>query len=181
MGTTYRFLATGHDLQRVYDWFAGLPDAPDVVPARECSFLHFRHLGGLGYRSNTDEVDPKRSPIASLFPPENKRAILWTAGELHFLPTPLAKVFPKLHNISRQFAKWLQRFDQVAESGKTGEWDYYLEGSLKNWGTPIYALPEAMSLLRGGQYFVSHSDNDSVLDTLCRSLRLRRVGGPDGV
>ncbi len=130
--------------------------------------------------TNTEQVDPKRSPIASLFPPENRRVVLRTAGELHFLPTPLRKLFPKLDAISHQFAKWLGGFDLVYEApGKCGEWDYYLEGSLRNGDGPIYALPEAMTALRAGRYFISDSDNDFVLDKLCRALRLRGVAVPE--
>jgi hypothetical protein len=97
---------------------------------------------------------------------------------LHFLPTPLARLFPKLNRISRKFSAWLRRFDCVFSPGNVaGEWDYYLEGTLRNGGTPIYAMPQAMAALRSGQYFISGNDTDYVLDKLCRSLRLRGVPG----
>src|SRR5687767_13224566 len=115
MGSTHRFLALGDDLQQVYGWFATLAEPPAVVRARDCQFLHFAMLGSLHYMPQTGAVDPKRSPIASLFPPENLRRVLWTAGEVHFLPTPLRTLFPKLDAISRRFAKWLRNFDCVFE------------------------------------------------------------------
>ena len=61
--------------------------------------------------------------------------------------------------------------------GRSGEWDYYLEGGLRNLDTPIFALPTAMAALRNGQYFASHDANDFVLDRLVRSLKLRGVTG----
>src|SRR5829696_7236161 len=123
MGTAYRFLAIGGDLQRVYDWFAALPEPPTIVPGREGPILHFAALGPLAHVPGTRTIDSTASPVASLFPPEQHRGILWTAAELHFLPTPLSKRFPPLHAISRRFARWLKGFDRVFETpGKRGEW-----------------------------------------------------------
>lgn len=180
MGTSYRFLAIGDDMQHVLDWFANLPEPPNMVTGRGCQFLHFHTLGRL-VDTDAGKVDPKRSPIASLFPPENRRGVLWTAAELHFLPTPLATLFPKLNAVNRRFSNWLGTFDRVFERpGKVGEWDYCLEGSLKNWDTSIYALPNAMAALRDGQYFVSHCDDGFFLDKLCQLLRLRGIAALDG-
>jgi hypothetical protein len=180
MGSTHRFLAVGNDLQQVYDWLAALPEHPVIIPATGCQYVHFATLGGL--IPPKGPVDVKKSPVASLFPPELIRAVVWTAGELHFLPTPLRALFPKLDNISRKFSKWLGRFDCVYEGpGKAGDWDYFLEGCLRNHGSPIVALPQAMSALRAGQYFISHGFGGDALDRLCRSLELRGVNGAVGI
>jgi hypothetical protein len=178
MGTTYRFLALGSDLEMVYGWFAALPNPPKLIPVPGGQYLHFDSLGGL--QPPTGPIDPKRSPIASLFVPEKIRSALWTAGELHFLATPLRETFPELHAISKRFAKWLREFECVfAGRGKEGEYDYYLEGSLRNFDAPIFALPEAFAALQDGQYFVSHGSTPDSVDCLCRSLRLRGVNcGP---
>jgi len=64
-----------------------------------------------------------------------------------------------------------------ARSSGAGDWDYYLEGTLKRSDSKIFALPAAFSALQRGQYFVADDDNEFVLDKLCRSLRLRGVKG----
>src|SRR5262249_45069510 len=130
MGSTHRFLALNDDLKRVLDWFAALKDAPQVVSVRDSRMLYFAEVGSLAL-ADGGEVDLRRSPVASLYAPERRRGVLWTAGELHFLATPLAKLCPRLNTISRGFSKWLGEFECVfARSVKSGEWDYYLEGSL---------------------------------------------------
>jgi hypothetical protein len=58
-----------------------------------------------------------------------------------------------------------------------GDWDYYLEGSIRNYDDKVFALPSAMDALRRGQYFVADNDDDFVLDKVCKSLRLRGVEG----
>jgi hypothetical protein len=52
--------------------------------------------------------------------------------------------------------------------------DYYLEGSAKNWG-PIRAFPSGLAALENGQYFVSRRETNGSLETLRRTLALRGV------
>jgi hypothetical protein len=87
--------------------------------------------------------------------------------------------FPRLNAISRQFRRWLEQFPCVfsRRHGFVGEWDYYLEGSIRNYDTDICALPNAMAELRAGAYFVAEEDNDLRLEKICRMLDLRGVGG----
>ena len=54
------------------------------------------------------------------------------------------------------------------------EFDYYLEGSAKNWG-PIRAFPSALVALKSGQYFISRRETNGSLETLRRTLALRGV------
>ncbi len=56
-----------------------------------------------------------------------------------------------------------------------GEWSYYLEGSVKNYDPPVFALPSGFRALKAGQYFVAEDDTATRLDELCSSLRLRGI------
>lgn len=176
MGATFRYLAFAEDHTLVLDWFRALTPAPIEFQKERGLLLYFEGFG------LPEPLDPKRSPLISVFPPRQRRAVLWTAAEVHFLPTPLREVSPALHRISRRFSSWIRRFPCVFERrGSSSEWNYYLEGSLRNWDTSIFALPSAMAALQRGQYFVSDHDNDHVVETLCKSLRLRGVPcGNDG-
>jgi hypothetical protein len=178
MGATHRFLALGDDLKRVYDWFDALPEPPHIVQGRGCQFLHFAACGGLAYVPGTRDIAVANSPIASLLPPERIAEVLWTAGELHILATPLRERFPQLDAVNHRFARWLHRFERVFDRpGKSGEWDFFLEGNLRNYDLPIYALPEAIDALRAGQYFVEHGMSGDGLNRLLRTLELRGVPG----
>jgi hypothetical protein len=146
MGTTFRYLAVGDEAAAVLDWFRAQPDPPEVVAKPYGSLLYFRALGRLAQSPDGSGVDVRRSPLVSLFGPTRKRGILWTAGEVHFLPTPLRLTFPVLHSLSRRFGRWLSGFDRVFSQVPTfrREWDYYLEGSLRNYDVDIYSMPQAM-------------------------------------
>lgn len=52
---------------------------------------------------------------------------------------------------------------------------YYLEGTVKNISDSIYAFPDGLAAYQAGQYFVAESDNEFVLDRVCRALRLRGI------
>ena len=180
MGKILRFLAMDEDCAQVLDWFRALPDAPEEIPTRGGIWLFFRKIGPLAHvaGSNPPLPDPKRSPLISFFPPRLRRGVLWTAGEVHFLATSMRQVFPRLHRVSQDFSEWLSEFPCVFKgSGSETEWGYYLEGSLKGFDTPIFALPRGMEALEKGQYFVSDYDTDYRLDVICKSLRHRGVEG----
>jgi hypothetical protein len=176
MGTTYRFICDPAAPNPVREWFHALEDAPHEIAVEGGLWLHFPSLGPLA-KAADGSVDVKNSPVASLYFPTERRGILWTVGELHFLPTPLRATYPRLHAISASLRKWLATFDCVFSNqpGHRNEWDYYLEGSVRNWDAPVYALNGGLDALRRGQYFVAAADNDFVLDQLCSRLRLRGV------
>jgi hypothetical protein len=134
-------------------------------------------MGPLVQMPDGSGIDVRRSPLVSLFHPVLKRGVLWTTGEVDFLPTPLRRNCPPLYALSLRFKKWLSGFELVFTNKPswTGDWNYYLEGSIKNYDPPVHALPRAAQALREGQYFVELRDNDYVLDKLCRSLRHRGV------
>jgi hypothetical protein len=173
MGLTFRYLALEQDQDLVQDWFRAIQPAPREISKPRGVLLYFDSLGALV----GDPLDVDRSPLVSLFAPRRRRGVLHTAGEVHFLPTPLRQQFPVLHRLSRRFSSWLSSFPCVFEGSSRGDWDYYLEGSLKNRDGKIFALPSAFAALQRGQYFVADDDNDFVIDKLCRSLRLRGVAG----
>ncbi|HZN24774.1 MAG TPA: hypothetical protein VFB75_11140 [Burkholderiales bacterium] len=176
MATTHRFICDPDAPSSVLEWFRALQDAPDEVEGKGVLWLHFRSLGPLAM-ADDGSVDFKRSPLAGLVLPRVRRKILWTVGEVRFLATPLRSTYPRLYALSSSLRKWLESFECVFcnRPGHRNEWDYYLEGSVRSWDAPVYALNGGLDALRRGQYFVSAEDNDFVLDGLCSSLRLRGV------
>jgi hypothetical protein len=179
MGTTYRFLAIDNEIDVVFDWFRRLPQPPEEFPRERRTLLYFREFGALAYEqcgAPEPQVDSRRSPLVSVFAPRLRRGVLWTAGEVHFLATPLRQLYPQLHRVSQQFRKWLTDLPSVfSRKVQQGEWDYYLEGSLRNYDPEIYAFPRAMEALRRGQYFISDGDTDGRIETVCRELRKRGI------
>lgn len=171
MGTTYRFLATVEEASAVLDWFRSLPEQPLETTREGGSLFHFRDFGPL-------DADAKKSPLVSVFLPVKKCGVLTTIGEVHFLATPIS-AFPGLNKANKRFRAWLAENPCVYSHRPefVHDWDYYLEGSAKNWDSDIFALPCGWAALKGGRYFVAECDNDGVLDGVCRSLALRGVEG----
>lgn len=159
----------------VLAWFHALDTPPIEVSTERATVLHFAHLGPIAYRAD-GQIDATHSPVVTVFSPKVRRGVLWTVGEVHFLASPLRSLFPELHRVGRDFARWLAGHECVFSS-KSGphEFDYYLEGSVRNYDPPVQAFPEARAALAQGQYFVAEDDNGARLDQLCRALRLRGV------
>jgi hypothetical protein len=86
--------------------------------------------------------------------------------------------FPELKAVRRSFFRWMEQHPLNYDHHPDGphEFDYYLEGSAKNWG-PIRAFPSGMSALKAEQYFVSRFDGS--LDKVCKTLALRGIVCPD--
>jgi hypothetical protein len=171
MPTIYRFLALEAEASMVLDWFRSCEEESVETPHEAGRLFFFRQFGSL-------ESDASKSPLVNVFLPVRKRGVLTTIGEVHFLATPLSR-FPGLKKINKRFRDWLGErpcvFSRSAVNPR--EWDYYLEGSARNWDSDIFALPAAMAALRSGSYFVSMCDNDQRLDLVCRSLQMRGVEG----
>lgn len=176
MGTTYRFIAHPNGPCEVISWFSGLPAPPEQIEVKGGFWLYFRECGALSY-SSAGSIESRKSPLASVFLPRMRRGALWTVGEVHFLATPLKKLFPALHKISTAFGKWLATYECVFSNapGYEGHWNYYLEGSVQNYDAPVFAFPSGIEALKAGQYFVSDRDNEAYLDKICSPLRLRGI------
>jgi hypothetical protein len=174
MGTSYRYLASVEEGQAVLDWFRALPEQPVESERGAATVFYFRDFGPL-------DSDLKRSPVVSVFLPVQKRGVLTTIGEVHFLATPLS-AFPGLNRINNRFRAWLTENPCVYSHRPdfVHEWDHLLEGSSRNWDPEVFALPGGMAALQRGSYFVAGSDNDFVLDRVCRTLELRGVEGVQG-
>jgi hypothetical protein len=174
MATTHRFLGIDNDIDLVLQWFenTGLPiqtsDRADAV------VIHFFKTGPI-VEGADGQILQDRSPLVWVIRPSRIRRSLWTSGEVIFTPTLLR--FPEMNRIHRRFGSWLRGFPIVYSNKKPEdfEWAYFLEGSLKNWDSPLFALPTASDKLRGGQYFVHHGDKGDFLNRICRQLRLRGV------
>lgn len=175
MGVHYRFISDPREPSPVLDWFRSSDNPPKEVSSDERVVLYFANCGSLTYSAD-GTIDPKRSPVATLFPPQIKRGALWTVGEVHFLATPLRKQFPELQKVNSAFRKWLSSFECVYSNLRTNnEFDYYLEGSIRNYDSPVHAFDSGLAALKSGQYFIADDDNDNQIDKICRTLSLRGI------
>ena len=174
MSMTYRFIEDPAITSAVRQWFQDLPSPPEETETERAIVLYFRALGPLTYTAS-GEINTKLSPVATLYLPRLVRGTLWSVGEVHFLAATLKEQFPELHKIKTAFAKWLRQFEIVFSNKPAGpsEWNYYLEGSVKNYDPPIFGLPSGYQAIQNGQYFISDGESDSVIDKVCASLRLR--------
>ena len=176
MGTIYRFISHPEKPSEVLAWFRGLPEPPVERPADRSTVLYFKSAGPLVERTDGG-IDASASPVATVFLPRVRRGVIWTVGEVHFLSTPLRPRFPKLHEVSATFSKWLSAQECVFLNTSTAanRFNYYLEGSVRNYDPPVFAFTTGLDAFADGQYFIGDDDNDHVLDKLCRTLRLRGI------
>ncbi|MHC4940770.1 MAG: hypothetical protein ACYTHK_17655 [Planctomycetota bacterium] len=165
MATTYRFLADPERSDDVLEWFRALPAPPHEIEGDGCMWLHFADIGPL--------LEPDKSPLATVYLPRVRRGVLWTVGEIHFLPEK--ERFPELSKISGAFGRRLASHPCVFTRNEQGGWDDYLEGTVKNYDPPIYAFPSGFEALQAGRYFVAEHDTRVRLDDLCKKLRLRGI------
>ena len=175
MGTTYRFIEEPKKPSKVLEWFRALPQPPVEHETVHGVVLYFRELGPL-VNDEKGAVDSSKCPVVNLFLPQVKLDVLWTVGEVHFLATPLRKLFPELNKISLKFSRWLSACECVFTStSENNPYDYYLEGSVRNFDCPIFAFESGLAAIRGGHYFVAERDNDFVLHKVCSALSLRGI------
>jgi len=173
MGISYRFISAPSDSDAVAAWFRALTEPPREIVTAQHIVLYFAHLGGLQYGED-GAVDAEKSPIVTIIPPQTTRGALWTVGEVHFRTGALGRLYPALYRVSRSFGKWLGSYECVYSSGdRDNRYGYYLEGSVRNQVTPIFAFQSGMDALGNERYFVGARDNDAVLDNVCKTLRLR--------
>ncbi len=175
MGTTYRYIENPELPSGVLAWFRALRAPPVEQQAPYGALLYFRELGPLVH-SPDGTVDPRLSPVVSVFLPQVRHGVLWTVGEVHFLATPLRSRLPALHRISNSLKRWLATHECVYSRERADNpFAYYLEGSVPGRDTPVFALPSGLDAIETGRYFVSEDDNEAVLERVCRSLRLRGI------
>jgi hypothetical protein len=155
----------------VLEWLRSHPDHPVESAHDAGSLLYFLDFGPL-------DSDVKKSRLVNVFLPVRKRGVLTMIGEVHFLATPLS-AFQRLNKINKRFRDWLRENPCVYSHRRdfVHEWDFFLEGSTKNWNPDIFALPAGIAALQRGSYFVVGDDNDFVLDRVCQALELRGVEG----
>jgi hypothetical protein len=179
VASTYRYLSDPAEPDMVRLWFRQLRETPEEIESRQNLVLYFRQFGSLE-RLVDGTIDFKTSPIVSMFLPKKRRGALWTTGEVHFNATSLPKTFPELHKVNLRFVEWLRSFERVHPyEAKPDPYEYYLEGSVRNFDSPVFALPSGLAALRREQYFVSEFDTEGRLDAICKCLRLRAVAGID--
>lgn len=121
-------------------------------------------------------LDPENTPLVSIEVPHKLRGVFWTAGEVTFTGTPIRTRFPRLASLHRSFVRWLRQYELVYDPHvRRSEFDYYLEGTIRNYDSEVRALPKAMAALREGQYFINAGSGGDRLDLLCRQLKLRGI------
>ena len=187
MAERFSFLALEEDFKLVTGWFADVPLEVTTHENSDRVVYYYRGLAkqplAINRREDLPEPwatlglieDQSQCPLVFINKPQNRRRTLWTDGEVYFTPTPFRRQFPALHRTCKAFASWLGRFDLVfgQKSGAPAQWNYYLEGGIRNFATELFALPQAMAALRRGQYFVHYRDSETRLEMIARTLRLR--------
>ncbi|WP_250656288.1 hypothetical protein [Alkalimarinus coralli] len=174
MGSTYRYLSNKDENKEIFEWFSSY--VVEKMESKGVTHFWFKEIGTLVYSDN-EVIDQKKSPIVSVYPVKRVRGALLSVGEVHFLPEKMKDSFPELDSINRKFGSWLKKKELVFsnKSSFEGAWNYYLEGSVKNYSQEIYAFPSGLNLLKNGQYFVSDNDTKGMLETVCKKLALRGV------
>jgi len=174
MPARHSYLALDQDHALVADWFASLRHEVTVSDQPDRIVYYFRKMA-LASLPNAGDVDQHVTPLVFIVKPQKRLTTLWTDSEVLFTPKPLKSQFPELDKINKAFVAWLKQFNLVftQKSPESLPWKYYLEGGIQNVDQELYALPQAMEALRGGQYFVHHADTLARLNTVAKTLRLR--------
>jgi hypothetical protein len=179
MASTYRYLSDPAGPDEVLAWFLSLPTAPEKIESRGDLVLFSPNFGALG-RLPDGAIDFEASPIISLFLPKVRRGALWTVREVYFNSKSLPRRFPQLHKVNLELSRWLAGFERVHPWGKQdAPYSYYLKGDVRNFDSPVFALPSGLASLGHGRYFVGNSDTERRLDPICKYLKLRGVVGLD--
>ncbi|ESQ74543.1 hypothetical protein [Asticcacaulis sp. AC402] len=178
-GSTSYFVEAPGPSSAVIEWFRNLPEPPEETSTEYGFVLYFRSFGPLVYNEKA-AIDVSRSPVVTIVLPTLCREILWTVGEVHFLPTLSLPEGKRLQRIVRAFAKWLKGKEKIYDQSPkvVSLLAYYIEGTARNRGD-IYALPSGLEHLERGGYVISHRESEFVVDRVCRQLLLRGINcGP---
>ena len=175
MGTVHRFIECPEATSETLSWFRSRSAPPTEASTDRGYTLYFPECGPL-IQGADGRIDPAASPVVNVLVPRIRRGALWTVGEVHFLANPLRERFPALNRISREFSRWLAAHECVYSRRKQRDpFSYYLEGSIRNFDSEIFALASGLRALKEGQYFVADDDTEFRLDAICKALRLRGV------
>ncbi len=172
MGVSYFFADAPDSPSQVMAWFRSLPEPPEETITEKGVLLFFRHIGQMVCNTQGNP-DYSKSPVVHVFLPQVRRSILWSTGAVNFIPTPMGQ-FPQFGKLHRHFKIWMTSHPLVYDPKRGAEnpFSYFLVGAAANRGE-LYGLPSGVEALHRGQYFVDPFDNKTVLDVVCRSLRLR--------
>ena len=144
----------------------------DVESANVGNSIRFwlRDLGPLG---NTLEG----SPVVVFYPPRKLSDRLFTLGRFFFPQPELSKHFPAIARIRRKIEGDLKSTKVLWTRGASdsGQFDYYLEGSIRNQLRTVYGMQSSIPYLRQEGYFVLGDESEAFMETLRRRLALRGV------
>ena len=82
---------------------------------------------------------------------------------------------PGYEKVTKAFRQWNRKHNVIFEQHPktSSEFSYYLEGSIQNIASIVYALPSGLTALENGRYFIAECDAEYDLTPLLRKLRLR--------
>jgi hypothetical protein len=94
-----------------------------------------------------------------------------------FPQTLLQKKYSQLNKIKKTIKAELQREILLWnwKQPQEGEFNYYLEGSIKSHDYEIYGMPSSIPYLRKEGYFIEGEETIGMLETLRKTLALRGV------
>jgi hypothetical protein len=172
MGLSYYFAEAPYGPSHVLAWFRSLAEPPEETVTEKGVVLFFRQIGPL-VLDNRGDPDGAQSPVVNVLLPQVRRSILWTTGAVHFLTSPMSR-FPQIAKVHRDFKAWMTAHPLVYDPRRGAEnpYSYYLVGAAANRGE-LYGLPSGTDALQRGQYFVDPLDNETVLNVIRGTLRLR--------
>jgi hypothetical protein len=144
----------------------------DVESANVGNSIRFwlRDLGPLG--STLED-----SPVVVVYPPRKLSDRLFTLGRFFFPQPELSRRFPAIARIRRKVESDLKGTTVLWTRGATepGQFDYYLEGSIRNQLRMVYGMHSSIPYLRQEGYFVLGDESEPFMETLRRKLALRGV------
>ncbi len=181
MPLRFRFLSCDSDADSVPSWLEARGGTRQPSDLKNTIALSFPAFGPVVFLpsavSGPPQVDTSVTPIVTVAAPRLVRSVIWTAGEVAFLPTPLRRNCPGLHRLSKQFLAWLSEYPRAHSHPGPDEpvYPYFLRGELLNFDSPIFVFPSAMAALRSRTFFVSSHVGAAYINTLCRELQHQGV------
>ena len=182
MAVGFRFLSCGPEDNSPTVWLEAHGGVRQPCGIEHAIALYFPEYGPVRFRpllerERLPQVDTDLTPLVIVTAPRLLRGVIWTAGEVEFLSTPLRRTFPGLHRLSKQFLAWLSELPRAHPDPSSDEvaFSYFLRGELLNFDSPLFVFPSAMDALRRRTFFVGSHVGAAYIDTLCRELRLQGI------